>query len=298
VTVRAGANTTTTNSSGVYHFFNLPVGSYSVTASATGFTSKTVNGVSVTDRATTTRNFALQPSGSPIGNLTGTVTNAANGTPVANVTVRAGANTTTTNSSGVYHFFNLPAGSYSVTASATGFTSKTVNSVSVTNGATTTLNFALQPTGGSPGSTKALVPIIVKAAPPTPTPTPTPRCDPYEPNDNRSSNPFGPIASGQVYLAKLCHDDSEDNYYFVTATQNQIQITLHLPPALVGHTLLWVYAQADLRQGHEICSSAPVTKADTVLLCSIPHPGGYDLRIYTDGVFDDLNSYSFAVNYQ
>ncbi len=236
-------------------------------------------------------------TGSPTGHLVGTVTNAANSTPVANATVRAGANTTTTNSSGVYHFFNLPVGSYSVTASATGFTSKTM-SVSVANRATTTLNFALQPTGGSPGSTKALVPIIVKAAPPTPTPTPTPRCDPYEPNDNRSSNPFGPIASGQVYLAKLCHDDSEDNYYFVTATQNQIQITLHLPPALVGHTLLWVYAQADLRQGHEICSNAPVTKADTVLLCSIPHPGGYDLRIYTDGVFDDLNSYSFAVSYQ
>jgi hypothetical protein len=238
-------------------------------------------------------------TGSPTGHLVGTVTNAANGTPVANATVRAGTNTTTTNSSGVYHFFNLPVSlSYSVTASATGFASKTMNPVSVTDRATTTKNFALQPTGGSPGATKALVPIIVKALPPTPTPTPTPRCDPYEPNDDRGSNPFGPLVSGQVYLAKLCHDDPEDNYYFVTATQNQIQITLHLPPSLVGHTLLWVYAQADLRQGHEICSKAPVSKADTVLLCSIPHPGGYDLRLYTDGVFDDQNSYSFAVSYQ
>ena len=241
-------------------------------------------------------------TGSRTGNVIGRVTNADNSAPIANATVRAGANTTTTNSSGIYRFFNLPVGTYNLAISAPGFTAKTVNGVSVVDRATTTQNVALQPVGEGPQE-NVFLPLMVKARPtpiPTPTPTATPRCDPYEPNDDRTANPFGPLTSGQVYLAKLCHDDSEDNYYFVTATPNQIQITLHLPPALVGHTLLWVYAQADLRQGHEICSRAPVSTADTVLLCSIPHSGGYDVRLYTESssVFDDLNSYSLAVSYQ
>jgi hypothetical protein len=50
---------------------------------------------------------------------------------------------TTTNSSGVYNSNWVPAGTYTVTVSASGYTRQS-KSTSVTTGSTTTLNFTLQ----------------------------------------------------------------------------------------------------------------------------------------------------------
>jgi len=58
-TVTAGSNTTTTNASGFYQFTNVPVGTYSVSASAPGYNNNTVSGVNVTNGGTTTQNIAL-----------------------------------------------------------------------------------------------------------------------------------------------------------------------------------------------------------------------------------------------
>jgi MBG domain (YGX type)/Bacterial Ig-like domain (group 3)/Carboxypeptidase regulatory-like domain len=61
-TVTAGANSTTTNGSGFYQFTGIPVGAYSVSASAPGYTTNSVAGVNVTDGGTTTQNIALTPA--------------------------------------------------------------------------------------------------------------------------------------------------------------------------------------------------------------------------------------------
>ena len=81
----------------------------------------------------------------PVGTLTGTVSNAANGNPIANaqVTVTGPVDrNVTTNASGQYGPLTLPVGDYSVTVSSFGFASQTVT-VTITEGQTTTQNFAL-----------------------------------------------------------------------------------------------------------------------------------------------------------
>ncbi|MCU1258579.1 MAG: Cna domain protein, partial [Bryobacterales bacterium] len=63
--VRASTNTTT---AGAYQFANLPVGTYDVTASATGFTTSTLKGVAVALNQTATANLNLQ-----VGSVSSTV---------------------------------------------------------------------------------------------------------------------------------------------------------------------------------------------------------------------------------
>ncbi|HKG13027.1 MAG TPA: carboxypeptidase regulatory-like domain-containing protein [Pyrinomonadaceae bacterium] len=58
-TVNAGSNATTADASGFYVFGEIAPGSYSVTASAQGYSSSTASGVTVTSNATTTRDFSL-----------------------------------------------------------------------------------------------------------------------------------------------------------------------------------------------------------------------------------------------
>jgi hypothetical protein len=124
-------------------------------------------------------------------------------------------------------------------------------------------------------------------------------CDLYEPNDDRAENPAGPLASGQAIAAKICVGDIEDNYFFDTSTDEQIQISLTLPSKLVGKMAIWVYHQSDLRQNRAICGKDVVSRASDTLLCSLNQPGTYVVRLYTnDGSFDDLNYYTMRVDYR
>jgi hypothetical protein len=244
-------------------------------------------------------------TGAPTGHLFGTVTRAGNNAPLANATVRAGTRTVVTNAAGVYQLFNLPVGSYNLSVSAPGYAARTINGVAVSDRRTTTQNVSLQ-VSSAPTPVKGFLPVMVRSLSPTATPTPTktppapPKCDAFEPNDSRSTNPAGPLLSGQNYQAKLCAGDPEDNYFFTTATGNQIQISITLPPGLVNRTLLWVYDQDDLRQGQEVCKPGYITKSPTTVLCSIQNPGTYVMRLYTDSeaVFDDVNPYTFKVDFQ
>jgi uncharacterized membrane protein len=138
ISYSGGSTTATTNSAGSYTLAVAP-GTYSVTASASGFLASTQPNVSVTSNSTTTVNFALAQSGT----ISGTVTNSA-GTGLANATVSysGGSATATTNSGGAYTLSVAP-GTYSVTASATGYQSSTQSNVIVSIGATTTANFSL-----------------------------------------------------------------------------------------------------------------------------------------------------------
>jgi hypothetical protein len=91
----------------------------------------------------------------PVGTLRGTVTDSSNNSPIAGASVKAGGYTATTNSSGVYQFSPLSPGSYTDTASATGYFASSA-SVTLTNGGVTTRDFAL----------------VRNQAVPTPTPAP------------------------------------------------------------------------------------------------------------------------------
>ena len=145
VSYSGGSATATTNSSGAYTLSVAP-GTYSVTASASGYQAATQQNVSVTVGTTTTINFNLAQS---VGTISGTVTSAS-GTGIANATVSysGGSATATTNSSGAYTL-SVPPGTYSVTASATGYQASTQQNVSVSLGATTTVNFMLSQVVGT-----------------------------------------------------------------------------------------------------------------------------------------------------
>jgi uncharacterized protein YfaP (DUF2135 family) len=98
------------------------------------------------------------PPNTQTGTLTGQVTNAANGSPLAGalVTVQTTGQSATTNGTGHYTINNVPAGSHNVTASSTGYLSAT-QSTTVPAGGTTTLNFALSPAPTGTGEIRAVL---------------------------------------------------------------------------------------------------------------------------------------------
>jgi len=89
-----------------------------------------------------------QCGGGGAGTLQGTVTDSTTGLPIAGAAISAvgtgGTYNDTTDASGFYQI-SLPAGTYEVTAAASGYTSQTVSGVVVSEGATTVQDFALDP---------------------------------------------------------------------------------------------------------------------------------------------------------
>jgi photosystem II stability/assembly factor-like uncharacterized protein len=143
--------TLTTSSTGAYATNFIPVGTYTITVSATGFTTQSKT-ATVNTGQTTTVNFTLSAGGGT-GTLSGTVVNISTNAAISGATVSFSGGSTTTNSSGFYQFTNVAAGTYNVTASHTGFFSST-QSATVTAGATTTLNFKLATGGKLAGTVK------------------------------------------------------------------------------------------------------------------------------------------------
>jgi Bacterial Ig-like domain (group 3)/BNR repeat-like domain/Carboxypeptidase regulatory-like domain len=80
-------------------------------------------------------------TGTPVGNLQGTVTVGSN--PVSGVVVTAGTFSATTNASGFYLFVAINTATYTVSASPTGYNPASVNGVVVTDGGTTIQNLAI-----------------------------------------------------------------------------------------------------------------------------------------------------------
>ncbi len=78
----------------------------------------------------------------PPGSIAGTVTAASSGAALSGATVTDGTRTATTDAAGSYTLSNVPAGTYVVTASRSGYTSAS-QSVAVVSGTTAVANFAL-----------------------------------------------------------------------------------------------------------------------------------------------------------
>jgi hypothetical protein len=113
-------------------------------ASAAGFQSGTQN-VTVTGGATSTANFTLAPI-SAAGTITGTVTKISSGAVLSGTTVSWSGGSVTTDAGGIYTLSNVTAGSQSITATRSGYLPRT-SAVTVTGGATATLNFQLATAG-------------------------------------------------------------------------------------------------------------------------------------------------------
>jgi subtilisin family serine protease len=108
---------TTTDASGAFSLV-LPVGSYTVTASAFGFATGTANGVVITDGGTTNQNFALGVAASHV--VSGHVRDIdGNALPNATVTILGTPiSPATTDTSGFYSFASVPEGQYDIRAEA------------------------------------------------------------------------------------------------------------------------------------------------------------------------------------
>lgn len=151
-TVSTSGKTATTDSTGHYTLSGVPVGTQTVTATASAYRTNSVL-VSVTRRLTVTApriNLAQN-----WGTVTGTVTRSSDAAAIAGavITVAGTTLTATTNSGGSFTLSQVPAGTETVTASAAGFQTSS-QSVNVPTGGGVTSNFALATAAVSgPGST-------------------------------------------------------------------------------------------------------------------------------------------------
>ena len=142
VTVNGQAKTATSAANGEATFANLPTGTYTFTATKTGYGSGTASDVVIADGITTTATIALarQTGGAKI-----MVTDGA--TPLkdatVSITVNGQAQTATTAANGEASFTNLPTGTYTFTATKAGYGSNMANNVAITSGATTPATIAL-----------------------------------------------------------------------------------------------------------------------------------------------------------
>jgi hypothetical protein len=135
-TVRLGTRTTQTNASGYYEFRNVSAGNQQIRASLSGFETRTIT--RSVSGAETWGSMGLRREATGNSTLVGVVyrgTNSANRIGGATITLSNGV-TTRADANGYFELKNLPAGDVRITASAPGYTSRSVNRT-LTSGATT-----------------------------------------------------------------------------------------------------------------------------------------------------------------
>jgi hypothetical protein len=131
----------TTDSNGYYSIYAVAA-TYTVTASARGYATKSQSSVKVDEGKTTTVNFLLQPV--PPGSIIGNVTDVKTGQAIVGAVVKADGYSNTTDANGNYILPNLPAGTYTVSASASGFVGDSMT-LGVPSGGSIRVDFPLSP---------------------------------------------------------------------------------------------------------------------------------------------------------
>ncbi|MDD4107283.1 MAG: S8 family serine peptidase [Prolixibacteraceae bacterium] len=118
--------TATSGGDGKYSIANIPVGTYTVTVSATGYTSQSATGVTVSAGSVTNQNFNLEPVTVTTYTISGSVkdeTGAAINEALVKLVDRDLSSNTDAN--GNYSIDGVAQGDYQITASADGFNSLT-----------------------------------------------------------------------------------------------------------------------------------------------------------------------------
>jgi len=138
--VSDGTRTVLSDAAGMYTIDDVSPGSYQVTASKEGYQTSSLT-VTVLSGITALANLSLTQVIVP-GSITGSVTDAEDGSPIAGAAVTDGTRTATTDASGKYTIANVPAGSYEVTASKEGYHSSSLT-VTVLSGSSAVANLSL-----------------------------------------------------------------------------------------------------------------------------------------------------------
>ena len=147
-TVIAGGQTTTTDSNGDYAL-TLADGTYTVTASMSGYIANTAN-VAVNGAAETGVDIALTPFAGTTYIVTGKVTNASNGSNIVGAQIQVGGSTLAITDNNGNYSIALPDGTYTITASAgASYTVETSPSFTVNGGNVIGINLALAPIAAS-----------------------------------------------------------------------------------------------------------------------------------------------------
>jgi len=137
--IKYSGGATTTDAHGNYSLSGIPAGKASVTASDAGYASQIAT-VKIISGGTTTQNFSLSPLS---GSVSGQVSDAVTGRPLAGARVSYAGGATMSDSSGRYSFRSLSEGTYTFTAGMAGYDSQS-RTAAVGPGATVNLNFSLR----------------------------------------------------------------------------------------------------------------------------------------------------------
>ncbi|MCB0346329.1 MAG: carboxypeptidase regulatory-like domain-containing protein [Bdellovibrionales bacterium] len=131
VSISGSIGSTTSNSNGEYSFSNITNGTYNLTASKPGYVVVSdPNPIVVSGANKENQNFylACAPGYSFIGgqciavfSISGTATVEGSGAPLSGVSITASVGNASTNGSGAYTLSNVPNGTYTLTASKTGY---------------------------------------------------------------------------------------------------------------------------------------------------------------------------------
>ncbi len=120
---------------------NVPVDTFTITASISVYLPFSIDGVVVTANDTSLVDFQLIKV--PNGTISGTVTDAATGNPVPGALVSNGTDADTTDAGGNYIMEGLLLDIYTLSASASGYMPLSLDGVVVTENDTSTADFQL-----------------------------------------------------------------------------------------------------------------------------------------------------------
>lgn len=162
VKISAGGVSTTTDSSGLYALKLAAADSVKVTASLGGYTSQSTT-VNVPPGFSTEAEFFLNSASTMPSGLTGKVSSAVNGAAISGVTVKAGGQSSITDMSGFYKLPTLAPGTYTLTATKSGWLTNSTTAT-VVSGSATTANIKLAASGRISGTVKTSTGALVSAA--------------------------------------------------------------------------------------------------------------------------------------
>ena len=148
-TVNIGTETAVSAADGTFSLSGIPAGAQSLIATAQGMYSLTV-GIRVIAGGTIAQNMNLKPLP---GVISGQITNASTGAGISSATVSISGASTTTSSSGAYKISGVTPGTYTVTATKTGWLTRS-SPVTVLPGGVATVNLSLATAGKISGAVK------------------------------------------------------------------------------------------------------------------------------------------------